>query len=67
MDFFELSKPEIEEIKSKIYLTKLQKEILELKLEGNLTEDGMALELSVSKSTIQYQWRKIKRKIMRVI
>lgn len=64
---FELSKPEIENIISKIYLTDLQRDILELKLEGNLTEDGIALKLKVSKSTVQYQWKKIKIKMLRVI
>lgn len=63
----DFSKPEIEEIKSKIYLTKLQEEILDMKLKGDLTEDGMAIELKVSISTIQYQWRKVKEKILKVI
>lgn len=67
MKFFELNKQEIEYIKSKIYLTKLQEEILDIKMKGDLTEDGMALQLKVSKSTIQYQWRKIKKKILKVI
>ena len=64
---FEFNKQEIEYIKSKIYLTKLQEEILDIKMKGDLTEDGMALQLKVSKSTIQYQWRKIKKKILKVI
>lgn len=64
---FEFTKDEIDEIKSKIYLTDLQKQILDLKLEGNLTEYGMAIKLRVSESTIQYQWRKIKKKILKVI
>lgn len=64
---FEFTKDEIDEIKSKIYLTELQKQILDLKLEGNLTEYGMAIKLKVSESTIQYQWRKIKKKILKVI
>lgn len=64
---FDFTKNEIEEIKQKIYLNDLQKQILELKLEGNLTEYGMAIKLGVSESTIQYQWRKIKKKILKVI
>lgn len=64
---FEFTKEEIEIIKSKIYLTKLQEQILDMKLEGNLTEYGMAMELQVSESTIQYQWRKVKKKILKVI
>ena len=64
---FEFTKDEIKEIKDKIYLTDLQKQILDLKLEGNLTEYDMAIKLKVSESTIQYQWRKIKKKILKVI
>lgn len=63
----EFSKEEIAIIKSKIYLNDLQKKILDMKLDGNLTEYGMAMELGVSESTIQYQWRKIKKKILKVI
>ena len=55
------------EIKSKIYLTELQKKILDLKLEGNLTEEGIALSLNVSKSTVYYQYKKIKKKFLKVI
>lgn len=63
----DFTKKEIEEIKSKIYLTKLQEEILDMKLKGDLTEIGMALELGVSESTITYQWKKVKNKILKVI
>lgn len=62
-----LSKPEIDEIKKKIYLTKLQEQILDMKMDGELTEYGMAMQLDVSESTIQYQWKKIREKILRVI
>ena len=62
----ELTKPEVKEIKEKIYLTELQKKILDMKMEGNLTEQGMALELDVSKSTIYYQWKLIKKKIFKI-
>lgn len=62
-----LTKQEIKDIKEKIYLTKLQERILDLKMEGNLTEIGMALELGVSSSTITYQWKKVKNKILKVL
>ena len=64
---FEFTKQEIEEIKSKIYLTDLQEKILDLKLKGDLTEYGMAIKLGVSESTITYQWKKVKQKIFKVI
>lgn len=64
---FEFSKPEIAEIKSKIYLTEIQEKILDMKMEGNLTEYGMAIELGVSESTITYQWKKVVQKILKVI
>lgn len=63
----DFTKQEIEDIKSKIYLTDLQEQILDLKLEGNLTEYGIALRLNVSQSTIYYQWKKVKKKILKVI
>ena len=61
------TKEEIKIIKSKIYLTELQEKILDLKLKGDLTEVGMALELGVSESTIYYQWKKVKNKILKVL
>ncbi len=67
MTKLDFSKPEIEEIRSKIYLTDLQNDILEEKLKGNLTLDGIALKLNVSKSTISYQWKQILEKIFKVI
>lgn len=63
----EFTKDEIKAIKEKIYLTDLQEKILDYKLEGNLTEQGMALKLNVSESTISYQWKKVKKKILKVI
>lgn len=63
----DFTKQEIEEIKNKIYLTEIQEKILDMKLKGNLTEYGMALELGVSESTITYQWKKVKKKILKVI
>lgn len=64
---FDLTKEEVKEIKEKIYLTELQEKIFDMKLEGNLTEVGMAMELGVSESTITYQWKKAKKKILKVI
>ena len=67
MNVFELTKQEVKEIKDKIYLTDIQEKILDMKLQGNLTEVGMAMELGVSESTITYQWKKVKKKILKVI
>lgn len=67
MKYFNLTKDEVKFIKDKIYLTDLQEKILDMKLKGNLTEYGMALELGVSESTITYQWKKVKNKILKVI
>lgn len=64
---FEFTRQEIQEIKSKIYLTELQEQILDMKLKGDLTEVGMSLKLGVSESTITYQWKKVKKKILKVI
>lgn len=67
MNIFEATKDEIKEIKEKIYLTELQEKILDMKLKGDYTEVGMALKLGVSESTITYQWKKVKNKILKVI
>lgn len=64
---FEFTKQEVQEIKSKIYLTDIQEKIFDMKLKGDLTEVGMAMELGVSESTITYQWKKVKKKILKVI
>ena len=64
---FDFTKEEIKVIKDKIYLSEIQEKILNMKLEGNLTEVGMAMELGVSPSTITYQWKKVKKKILKVI
>lgn len=63
----EFTKEEIKTIKEKIYLTELQEKILDMKLKGDLTEIGMAMQLGVSESTITYQWKKVKKKILKVI
>ena len=67
MKIIELTKQEVKEIKDRIYLTEIQEKILDMKLQGNLTEIGMAMELGVSESTITYQWKKVKKKILKVI
>ena len=64
---FEFTKQEVANIKSKIYLTDIQEKIFDMKMKGNLTEYGMAMELKVSESTISYQWKKVKEKILKVI
>lgn len=63
----DFTKDEIKTIKDKIYLTTLQENILDLKLKGDLTEAGIALKLNISESTVYYQWKKVKKKILKVI
>lgn len=63
---FEFTKREVEEIKSKIYLSELQERIFEYRLkEYSITK--MAMLENVSESTISRELNKIKRKIMRII
>lgn len=64
---FQFTKQQVKEIKDKVYLTELQEKIFDMKMEGNLTEIGMAMELGVSESTITYQWKKAVDKILKVI
>ena len=64
---FEFTRQQVKEIKDKVYLTELQEKIFDMKMEGNLTEVGMAMELGVSESTITYQWKKAVDKILKVI
>ena len=62
----EFTKSEVDEIKSKIYLSELQERIFEYRLkEYSITK--MAMLENVSESTINRELRKIKRKIMKVI
>lgn len=62
----EFTKSEVEEIKSKIYLSELQERIFEYRLkEYSITK--MAMLENVSESTINRELRKVKRKIMKVI
>lgn len=62
----EFTKSEVEEIKSKIYLSELQERIFEYRLkEYSITK--MAMLENVSESTIYRELKKVKRKIMKVI
>ncbi len=62
----EFTKSEVDEIKSKIYLSELQERIFEYRLrEYSITK--MAMLENVSESTISRELKKIKRKIMRII
>lgn len=62
----EFTKNEVDEIKSKIYLSELQERIFEYRLrEYSITK--MAMLENVSESTISRELKKIKRKIMRII
>ena len=63
---FEFTKQEVDEIKSKIYLSELQERIFEYRLrEYSITK--MAMLENVSESTINRELKKVKRKIMRII
>lgn len=63
---FDFTRKEVEEIKSKIYLSEIQERIFEYKLkEYSITK--MALLEHCSESTISKEIRKLKKKIMRVL
>lgn len=63
---FEFTKQEVDEIKSKIYLSEIQERLFEYRLkEYSITK--MATLENVSERTISRELNKIKRKIMRVI
>ena len=62
----EFTRQEVEEIKSKIYLSEMQERIFEYRLkEYSITK--MAMLENVSESTISRELNKVKRKIMKVI
>ena len=62
----EFTKQEVNEIKSKIYLSELQERIFEYRLkEYSITK--MATLENCSESTISRELNKIKRKIMKII
>ncbi len=62
----EFSKQEINDIKSKIYLSELQERVLDYRLkEYSITK--MAMLENVSEATISREIKKIKKKIMKVI
>ena len=62
----DFTKQEVENIKSKIYLSEIQERIFEYRLkEYSITK--MAMLENVSESTISRELKKIKRKIMKVI
>ena len=63
---FDFTKQEVEEIKSKIYLSEIQEKILEYKLrEYSITK--MSMLENCSESTINREIKKIKKKIMKII
>lgn len=62
----EFTKSEVEEIKSKIYLSELQERIFEYRLkEYSITK--MAMLENCSESTISRELKKVKKKIMKII
>ena len=63
---FEFTKQEVDEIKSKIYLSEIQERIFEYRLrEYSITK--MAMLENVSESTINRELKKIRKKIMRIL
>lgn len=62
----EFTRQEVEQIKSKIYLSEIQERIFEYRLkEFSITK--MAMLENVSESTINRELKKVKRKILKVI
>ena len=62
----EFTRQEVDEIKSKIYLSEMQERIFEYRLkEYSITK--MAILENVSESTISRELNKIKKKIVKVI
>ena len=62
----EFTKQEVDEIKSKIYLSEIQERIFEYRLkEYSITK--MAMLENVSESTINRELSKIRKKIMKII
>lgn len=63
---FDFTKQEVEDIKSKIYLSDIQERIFEYKLKDySITK--MAMLENCSESTISKEISKLKKKILRVI
>lgn len=63
---FDFTKQEVDEIKSKIYLSEIQERLFEYRLkEYSITK--MAMLENVSERTISRELNKIKRKIMKII
>lgn len=63
---FDFTKQEVDEIKSKIYLSEMQERLFEYRLrEYSITK--MAMLENVSESTINRELKKIRKKIMRII
>ncbi len=63
---FDFTKQEVDDIKSKIYLSEIQERIFEYRLrEYSITK--MAMLEHCSESTIKREIKKIKKKIMKVI
>ena len=62
----EFTKKEIDEIKSKIFLSEIQERILEYRLrEYSITK--MAMLENCSETTIHRELKKVKKKVMKVI
>lgn len=62
----DFTKDEVEYFKSKCYFSDEELKILELRLENNLTIQGIALKMNLSERTVNRRIKSIKKKIKRV-
>ena len=64
---FDYTKDEVKYIKEKCYFSKEEEQILDLRLENNLTIDGIALEMKMSVSSVNRRIRRIRDKIDKIM
>lgn len=64
---FNYTKDEVKYIKDKCYFSKEEEQILDLRLENNLTIEGIAFKMKMSTSSVNRRIRKIKDKIDKIM